>query len=146
MKVILLQDVAKIGRRSQVVEVPDGYALNQLIPKRMAEAATVVNMKRIEKLQATLKASSAADETRFEKAHKALTEKNVKIATDLNEQGHSFKAVSERDIAEAAQEMGIDIEASMIVLAQPIKEAGEHEVELVRGDKKVKFTIEVTKK
>lgn len=146
MKVILLQDVAKIGKRSQVVEVPDGYALNQLIPKRMAEAATVVNMKRIEKLQASAQASSAADEARFEAAHKALTEKTIKIPTELNEQGHSFKAVSELVIAEAAQEMGIDIEAAMIVVGQPIKEAGEHTVELVRGDKKLNFTIEVIKK
>ena len=39
MKVILLQDVAKIGRRSEVVEVPDGYAQNKLIPKGMAQPA-----------------------------------------------------------------------------------------------------------
>lgn len=146
MKVILLQDVAKIGKRSDLVEVPDGYALNQLIPKRMAEPATAANKKRIEKLQANAQASSAADETRFETAHKALVEHTVKIATELNEQGHSFKAVSENDIAEAAQEMGIDISAAMIVVGQPIKEAGEHTVELVRGDKKVKFTVEVMKK
>lgn len=146
MKVILLQDVAKIGKRSSVVEVPDGYALNQLIPKRMAEPATAANKKRIEKLQANAQATSAADEARFEAANKALAENPVKIATELNEQGHSFKAVSENDIAEAAQDMGIDITAAMIVISQPIKEAGEHTVELVRGDKKVKFTVEVTKK
>ena len=146
MKVILLQDVAKIGKRSSVVEVPDGYALNQLIPKRMAEPATVANKKRIEKLQANAKASSSADEARFESANKALAEQVIKIATELNEQGHSFKAVSENDIAEAAMEMGIDISPTMIVVGQPIKDAGEHVIELVRGDKKVKFTIEVIKK
>ena len=52
MKVILLQDVAKIGKRSDLVEVPDGYAMNQLIPKRMAETATAQNKKRIAKQQA----------------------------------------------------------------------------------------------
>lgn len=146
MKVILLQDVAKIGKRSELVEVPDGYAHNQLIPKRMAEPATAANKKRIEKLQASAKANSTADETRFEAAHKGLVENVLKIATDLNEQGNSFKAVSEIDIADAAQEKGIDLVASMIVVGQPIKSVGEHTVSLVRGDKKVEFTIEVIKK
>lgn len=146
MKVILLQDVAKIGKRSELVEVPDGYALNQLIPKRMAEPATIANKKRIEKMQATTQASTAADEARFDAASKALSEETLQIPTELNEKGHSFKAVSELNIAEAAQEKGIDIDSAMIVVGQPIKEIGEHSVELVRGVKKVKFTVEVTKK
>ncbi len=146
MKVILLQDVAKIGKRSQLVEVPDGYALNQLIPKRMAEPATAANKSRIDKLQATAKASSDADEARFNAANKALSEQTVKVSTDLNEKGNSFKAVSENDIADAAQALGIDIEAAMIVVGQPIKEAGEHTVELVRGGDRVKFIVEVIKK
>lgn len=146
MKVILLQDVAKIGKRSELVEVPDGYALNQLIPKRMAEAATAANKNRIEKLQATAAASKAVDEARFEEANKKLTETVIKIATDVNEKGHLFKAVSEIDIADAAQAAGVDIDAAMIAVGTPIKEIGEHEVELIRGENKAKFTIEVTKK
>ena len=47
MKVILLRDVAKIGKRYEIVEVPDGFALNKLIPKKDAEAATPVNVKRV---------------------------------------------------------------------------------------------------
>lgn len=146
MKVILLQDVAKIGRRSELVEVPDGYALNQLIPKRMAEPATAANKKRIDRLQASAEANKAADEARFETAQKALSEKTIQIAADVNEQGHAFKAVNENDIAEAAQSVGIDIEAAMIVVGAPIKEVGEHKVELVRGNSKAEFTIEVIKK
>jgi large subunit ribosomal protein L9 len=146
MKVILLQDVAKIGRRSEVVNVPDGYALNQLIPKQMAEAATAANMKRIERLQASAEAGKVADEARFETARKVLLETVIQVAADVNEQGHSFKAVSENDIAAAAQAAGIDLEATMIVVGKPIKEVGKHTVELIRGNSKAEFTIEVTKK
>ena len=146
MKVILLQDVAKIGKRSEVVEVPNGYALNQLIPKRMAEAATSTNEKRIDKLQADAKASDSANEAKFETAHKALSEKKIEISTEVNEKGHLFKAVSESDVVEAAGVAGIDVEAAMIVIASPIKEVGEHTLDLVRGDKKAPFTIEVVKK
>ena len=47
MKVILLKDVAKIGRRHEVAEVPDGYALNMLIPKGLAKAGTPENIKKL---------------------------------------------------------------------------------------------------
>jgi len=146
MKVILLQDVAKIGKRSDLVDVPDGYALNQLIPKRMAEAATASNKKRIDKLQADAEAGKAADKERFEAAGKALSEKTIKIATEVNEQGHLFKAVNENDIAAAAEAENINIDAAMIITGSPIKEVGEHAVQLVRGENKIQFTIEVVKK
>ena len=64
MKVILLRDVAKIGRRFEIVEVPDGYALNKLIPKKDAEAATPANVKRIQQNKDRTnanKAETAAD-------------------------------------------------------------------------------------
>lgn len=145
MKVILLQDVAKIGKRSDLVEVPDGYAMNQLIPKKMAEAATAQNKKRIEKLQADVDSNKEADRARFEAAKTALTEKNIEIKAETNDLGHLFKAVSEKDIAAAAQEAGIDVEESMLVVGSPIKEVGEHTIELVRGDDKAQITIEVVK-
>lgn len=145
MKVILLQDVAKIGKRSELVEVPDGYALNQLIPKHMAEPATAANQKRIERLQKDAASKQEQDKTRFEAAIKALTEKSVTIHTEANELGHLFKAVNEKDIADAAQDAGVDIDAAMIVVGAPIKDVGEHTVELIRGDQKSTFTIEVIK-
>lgn len=146
MKVILLQDVAKIGRRSELVEVPNGYALNKLIPKNLAEAATPSNMKRIQKMQAEVESNKAADAARFEDAKKALKGKKLEIEIEVNEKGHSFKAVSEADIAEAAKVAGVDIEVSMISIASPIKELGVHEVSLSQGVDKDKFNIEVTKK
>jgi large subunit ribosomal protein L9 len=146
MKVILLQDVAKIGKRSNLVEVPDGYAMNHLIPKGLAEAATAANKKRIDKLQQAAEVNKAAEETHFEASHKALLEKVIKIETEVNEQGHLFKAVSEIDIADAAMTAGIDIDAAMIMIESPIKEVGEHVVGLNKGSKKAEFTIAVAKK
>jgi len=146
MKVILLQDVAKIGKRSDLVDVPDGYALNQLIPKRMAEAATAQNKKRIEKLQADAASNKEADQARFAAAEASLTKKNIQVPAEVNDKGHAFKAVSEQDIAEAAQAAGIDLEPSMLVVGEPIKEVGERTIELVRGDNQTTITIEVIKK
>lgn len=146
MKVILLQDVAKIGKRSDLVDVPAGYAMNQLIPKRMAEAATDQNKKRIAKLQAETESNKEADRDRFAAAATALGEKTIQVAAEVNDKGHAFKAVSEQDIAEAAQAVGIDVEAAMLVVGEPIKDVGEHTIELVRGENKASITIEVIKK
>ncbi len=146
MKVILLKDVAKIGRKSAVVEVPDGYALNKLIPSKMAEPATPVNLKKIEKLQSDIASSKEADATHFASAKKALTENVVKIPMEVNEKGHSFKALSESEIVAVAKEIGIMIDPTMILIAKPIKEVGEHEVQLSLGANKATIIIEVIKK
>lgn len=146
MKVILLQDVAKIGKRFEVTEVPDGYATNQLIPKRMAEPATPANLKRIERRQAENDANKEASEAVFTVAKKALAEKTVTVTVDANEQGHLFKAVSEADVAEAAKAAGVDVEASQIKISIPIKSVGEHSLKLVNGVSSAEFTIEVVKK
>lgn len=146
MKVILLQDVAKIGRRYTVVEVPDGYALNKLIPKKMAEQASPANLKKIEKFQAEIASSKSSDNDKFEAAKVALSEKKVQIAIEVNEKGHSFKAVHEQDIVEAATAAGIKLDLAMVKVNSPIKAVGEHQVGLVSADQKAEFTIEVIKK
>ncbi|NCN11716.1 50S ribosomal protein L9 [Candidatus Kaiserbacteria bacterium] len=146
MKVILLQDVAKIGRRFSVTEVPDGYALNQLIPKKLAEPATPINLKRIERRQASIVASKEASESLFEAAVKALDEKGIIISVEANEQGHLFKAIREADIVAAASTAGVIIDQNILQILTPIKAVGEHEVQLTGGKKNHLFTVTVVKK
>lgn len=146
MKVILLTDVAKIGRRSEVVEVPDGYAQNKLIPRGMAQPATKANMKRIERMQTATAASSEAEASKFTAAAAVLKDTTIKVSVDLNEVGHAFKAISEAEVVAAAKAAGAHIEVSMVLFDAPIKSAGEHSVTLVSGTEKTSFTIEVIKK
>ncbi len=146
MKVILLQDVAKVGKRYEVVEVPNGFATNKLFPKLLAEAASPSNMKKINRRQAGMVANQEAGKARFETAIELLRAKALQFATEVNEKGHLFKAVHEADIAAVAQSMSINIEASMITIATPIKEVGEHTVTLKEGSHKAEFTVEVIKK
>jgi len=112
----------------------------------MAEAATAQNKKRIEKLQADAASNKEADQARFAAAEASLTKKIIQVPAEVNDKGHAFKAVSEQDIAEAAQAAGIDLEPSMLVVGEPIKEVGERTIELVRGDNQTTITIEVIKK
>lgn len=146
MKVILLQDVAKIGKRHSVVNVPDGYAINQLIPKKLAEPATPVNLKRALQRNAIVAASKEAGEARFDAAVAALADKTVSVSADANEQEHLFQAIHETDIVSAAVAAGVDVDVDMVKIKTPIKSLGKHEVTLVGGKKDHVFTIEVIKK
>jgi len=146
MKVILLQDVAKIGRRYSIVEVNDGYALNQLVPKKLAEPATPANVARVEKMRSTSAASADATTRQYEASVAALAGSSVVIETDVNEKGHLFKAVSTDDIVAAAKAAGIALEARHIVLKKPIKESGEHTLQLNHGGASNPFTVSIIKK
>ncbi len=146
MKVILLQDVAKIGRRSEVVEVPDGYARNQLIPKKMAEPATPANLKRIERMKANSAAEADAETEKYVKTAEALKDMTVTVETEVNEQGHLFKAVSPEDVAAAAKGAGIEVDPKLITIPEPIKEAGEHTIILQHGNERSEVQLVVTKK
>ena len=146
MKVILLQDVAKIGRRHQVVEVPNGYAMNQLIPSKKAEPATPANMKKISKVHADIAANTSTIEAEFKTAKDALAAEPLVIATDMNEQEHLFQAVNAADVVTAAAARGITLTPAMVVFPEVVKSAGEHTVTLQHGAHSAPFTISVVKK
>lgn len=146
MKVILLQDVAKIGKRFSVVNVPDGYAINQLIPKKLALPATPENLKRTLRHNQAIAANKEADSVRFDAAIAALTDKTIAVTAEANEQGHLFRAIHEAEIVTAASAAGVAIDTHMIKILAPIKSLGEHEVWLVGGKKEHPFTVTVVKK
>lgn len=146
MKVILLRDVARLGKRFAVVEVPDGYALNQLIPKGMVEAATPENLKRVgarvDKQQNT-KISSESD---FTIALAALKDSPVTLTVEANAQGHLFKAVKATEIATAAAASGHAIPLSAIQLTEPIKSLGDHQIIAKLGAVTGEFTLKLVSK
>jgi large subunit ribosomal protein L9 len=145
MKVILLQDVAKIGRRGEIADVPNGYAMNQLIPAKKAAPATGANLKKAQANQAAVAAGAADLASAFEVAKAALVTGPVTITATMNEQDHMFEAVSAESVVEAAKAAGTTITTQMVKFAEPIKSAGDHEVTLVSGDHSATFTITVTK-
>ncbi len=146
MKVILLRDVAKIGRKDQVVEVPDGYAQNQLIPKKWALPATPQNLKKNLAAASGTAAKLQSEETAFLEAVAALKQTVVEIHTDANEQGHLFKAVHEADVVAAAREKGIGLAVSQVKIAAPIKSLGTHDITFVHKNTSVSYQIIVSKK
>ncbi len=146
MKVILLKDVAKIGRRFDVVQVPDGFALNKLIPKGLAEAATAENTKRLQNLSQKVEKDRAAEEAAFREAIAALKGIEVEISVEANNEGRMFQALKAQAIVDAIRKAtGHEVSPEHLVMKTPIKSTGEHTVEFVSGSVHGEATLSVIK-
>jgi large subunit ribosomal protein L9 len=128
MKVILLDDVMKVGRRGEVRDVSDGYARNFLIPKKLALGATEGNLKNLEhiKKQANAKAERAKSDAEALRARiEALTYEERRQAS---EEGKLFGSVTSQDLVDFLDKHGVRIERRRVQLEEPIKTLGETSV------------------
>ena len=144
MKVILLKDVAGVGKRDGVMEVKDGYALNFLIPRGLAQEASSKNLAEHDKRQKTSEAQAQIHDAQFEKLAQALSADSIVMKVRMNESGHPYESISAKKIAgEIAKKYNQDIGERAVVLDEPIKRAGIFKVEIKLGRHRAVATIEV---
>lgn len=143
MKVVLLRDVVKIGRRGEVVEVPDGYALNMLIPSKSAITANPANIKRFSVARERKEHNVEALQDKLAEAVKGFSITPLVVKVKANEQGHLFQAVSTSLISSEAKASGADIAEEYLVLDVPIKTIGDHEVKIKVAGKDLVLAIKV---
>jgi large subunit ribosomal protein L9 len=145
MKVILADDVDKLGRKGDVVSVADGFARNYLVPKGLAMTATKGSLRQAELMQkARAEQEQKAKEAAAEKvAH--LASAPVYISARAGEGGRLFGSVTKSDVARGLEEqLGEAIDRHNIVLDDPIRTLGTHEVEVHLHDEvKALITVEV---
>ena len=128
MQIILQEDVEKLGTRGQVVEVAEGFARNYLLPRKLAIPATPGNLKRLEKIRATLAKRTATEKGTAEKQSELLAATNVTLARKAGENDQLFGSVTAADIAEALAAQGFTVDKRKIELPEPIKLIGEYQV------------------
>lgn len=129
MKVILLQDEKKLGKKGDVVEVSEGYARNYVLPKKIGVEATSKNLNDL-KLQKANADKVALEQLNDAKALAAvLAEKTVEVKMKAGEGGKAFGSVSSKEIAaECKAQHGIEIDKKKIVLPEALKNFGMYEV------------------
>lgn len=142
MKVILLQDVRGLGKAREIKDVPDGYARNLLIPRKLAEAATAKKRARAEKeKEAEEKAREELAERRQVEARE-IEKMTLEFQLKAEEGGKPFGSVTHRDIETALEEKGFK-EVS-VKQEKPLKIFGTHEVEFDLGSEaKGKLKVEI---
>ncbi len=144
MKVILLKDVKGIGRAHAEVVAADGYALNYLIPKKLAIAATDTAKKEAELRRKQVTDRSALDATLLAQNIASLAEAHIVIRAKANEKGHLYDAVGEFEIRAAAKKQAhIDLPEDAIKLEKPIKELGTFDIPVASAETFGKFSITI---
>ena len=130
MRVILLQDVEKLGKKYDIKEVADGYARNFLIPKGLAKPATEEALKWLE-TQKEAEAKKAEEELKMvQERATAIDGQEVIIPVKIGEDGQLFESITSQKISEKLKELGFEIRKTQIDLLEPIKELGEFPVKI----------------
>jgi large subunit ribosomal protein L9 len=142
MKVLLCEDIEKLGWLGDVVQVPVGYARNYLLPQGLAKVATEASIRAIAEEKAKRAEQRISDSKRLEDAAKAVEGAEAVVAAKANELGHLFGSVTARQIAANLREQGFEVADEIVQLPEHIKEVGTHAVTLKFADN-VTVTVNV---
>lgn len=129
MKVILLQDVKSLGKKGEMVNINDGYARNYVIPKKLGVEATQKNLNEL-KLQKQHEEKLAAQRlAEAQELARQLETVKIEVTMKAGENGKAFGSIASKEIAEQAKKQhGLDLDKKKIVLEEPIRTFGMHEV------------------
>ena len=125
MQVIFLKDIPKVARRGDVKNVSDGHAQNFLFPRGLAEKATEQKIAQLKTQRAQSEAHAAAETATLVTKIKAAEGAKFEILAKADKTGHLYQKIDAEKIA-----LLIGLPESVIVLEHPLKEVGEHTIEL----------------
>ena len=125
MKVILLDDVAKVGRRGEVRDVSDGYARNFLLPKKLALAATHGNLKGLDHIKKQQEAKASRIKTDADGLRERIEALVYEERRQASEEGKLFGSVTAQDVVDFLERHQVKMERRRVHLDEPIKALGE---------------------
>jgi large subunit ribosomal protein L9 len=129
MKIVLRQDVPKLGEAGTIHEVANGYARNYLIPQGMAVVATPGEVKTAEHNQAVKARKIAKQEAQLQALADKIDGQRLSFTARAGEQGRLFGSITAADIAaELARAVGEEVDRRRILLDEPLRTVGEHAV------------------
>ncbi len=128
MKVILLEDVASLGKQDAVVEVSDGHARNFLFPQNLAVPATEEALQRMKERETIAKKQSHKAIVAMGKVAEKLDGYEITLEEKVNDDGVLYAAVTQKVIAKALKKAGFEIDEEMVELSAPLKSPGTKSV------------------
>ena len=145
MQVVLLEDVKALGKKGDIVKANDGYARNFLIPKNLGVEATPANLAKLKQQKAHEAKVAAEQLDEAKKLSDALAGKVLQMKARVGEGGRLFGAIASKEIAqEIKTQLGLDVDKKKIILPEPIKTLGKHEISIrLHKDVLAKLNVEV---
>ncbi len=130
MKIILLKDVEKVGKKFEVKEVKDGFARNFLLPQGTAKLATEEALKWLEVQKEIIAKKDEEDLNKIQGLASAIDDQEVVFQVKTGAENQLFESITSQKIAEKLKELGFDVKKDQILLQDPIKELGEFPVKI----------------
>jgi large subunit ribosomal protein L9 len=146
MKVILQQDIPKVGKGGDIVTVADGYARNFLLPRKYAVSATGGALKEHQARAAREKERTAGQLQGAQASASKLEGKSVTILTKVGTGTKLYGSVTSQDVADAVEkETGVKVDKRRVALVDPIKTLGEYTIAVrLHADVTVNLKVIVT--
>ncbi|MCI0329474.1 MAG: 50S ribosomal protein L9 [candidate division Zixibacteria bacterium] len=133
MKVILKEDVEKLGKVGEVVRVADGYARNYLLPRQLATVATKGTLKAVEHITREKALRDQKRRRELERLKQSIEKLSLMTEKETGEEDRLFGSVTSSEIAELLAQQGIGVDRRKIELEEPIKALGIYEVPVRLG-------------
>ena len=130
MEVILREHVENLGKRGEIVKVADGYARNYLLPRKLALPATDGNRKHVERERKIVEARESQEKAQAEAIAARLAAVDITIARRVGETDALYGSVTSADIADFLKTKGFELDRRKLILPEPIKAIGDHDVPL----------------
>ena len=144
MKVLFLKDVPRVAKKHDIKEVADGYAQNFLLPRKLAERATEKTEKMVSVLKSKDMEMKKVDEVLLMKNLKELAETTINFKGKASEKGSLFASIHKDDVVKQLKAQAhIDMPEEYIEMGKPLKEVGEHEIDVKIGGKTGTFKVVV---
>ena len=146
MRVILKEDVKDLGQIGSIVDVKNGYGRNYLIPRNLAVEANPKNIKQFEHEKKIILVKAKKVKQTMEDLADQISGLTISIEAKAGEEDKLFGSVTAKDIAEAIAKQGIEIDKRKILLEEPIKRLGSHDVSVkVHHDVTASVKVEVVR-
>jgi len=146
MDIVLLEDVKALGKKGQIVKVNDGYARNYILPKKLGVEATARNLNDLKLKKANAEKLAAEQLAAAKELAARIGEMSVSLTMKAGEGGKAFGSISSKEIGAAiAEQLKLDIDKKKMVLSEPIKTFGTHEIPIkLHKDVTAKLAVKVT--
>ncbi|MCA9353051.1 50S ribosomal protein L9 [Patescibacteria group bacterium] len=131
MKVILLQYVKGVGEKGDICDVSDGYAQNALIPRGLAQAATALEVNKLQQEKKSKKDRAKKEEDKIRQTLRGINGKSVYIKEKLNEKGTLYHAIGTKDLTDAIEsQLSLSLPDTLYTEKYAFKESGEYQIQL----------------
>lgn len=130
MKVILTENVVRVGKKGELINVKSGYFRNYLLPNNLAVIADKENIKKLEAMQAELKAEEEKNRAIAMENKEKIEADSVTIKVMAGEEGKLFGSVTNKDVADALEEKGIEVDKKRISFENEIETVGEYKANI----------------